>query len=79
LDEGGDIAVPDFRGQTMRDVTEECLRLGLEPVLVGSGLAVEETPQGGEKVRRGAKIIVRFGTPEEAAKSAKPAARKRHR
>ena len=79
LDEGGDIAVPDFRGQTMRDVTEECLRLGLEPVLVGSGLAVEETPQGGEKVRRGAKITVRFGTPEEAAKSAKPAARKRHR
>jgi len=79
LDEGGDIAVPDFRGQTMRDVTEECLRLGLEPVLVGSGLAVEETPQGGEKVRRGAKITVRFGTPEEAAKSAKPAAKKRHR
>jgi cell division protein FtsI (penicillin-binding protein 3) len=79
LDEGGDIAVPDFRGKTMRDVTEECLRLGLEPVLVGSGLAVEEAPQDGAKVRRGAKITVRFGTPEEAAKSAKPAAKKRHR
>jgi cell division protein FtsI (penicillin-binding protein 3) len=79
LDEGGDIAVPDFHGKTMRDVTEECLRLGLEPVLVGSGLAVEEAPQDGAKVRRGAKITVRFGTPEEAAKSAKPAAKKRHR
>jgi len=79
LDEGGDIAVPDFRRKTMRDVTEECLRLGLEPVLVGSGLAVEEAPQDGAKVRRGAKITVRFGTPEEAAKSAKPVAKKRHR
>src|SRR5258707_769881 len=68
LDEGGDIAVPDFRGKTMRDVTEECLRLGLEPVLVGSGLAVEEAPQDGATVRRGAKVTVRFGTPEEAAR-----------
>src|ERR1041385_3263206 len=39
LDEGGDIAVPDLRGKTMREATEMCLRLGLEPVLVGSGLA----------------------------------------
>jgi cell division protein FtsI (penicillin-binding protein 3) len=69
LDEGGDIAVPDFRGKTMRDVTEMCLRLGLEPVLVGSGLAVDESPTDGAKVRRGAKITVRFGTSEEAAKA----------
>ena len=69
LDEGGDIAVPDFRGKTMRDVTEMCLRLGLEPVLVGSGLAVDESPADGAKVRRGAKITVRFGTSEEAAKA----------
>ncbi len=68
LDEGGDIAVPDFRGKTMRDVTEMCLRLGLEPVLVGSGFAVYESPTDGAKVRRGAKITVRFGTSEEAAK-----------
>jgi len=31
LDEGGDIAVPDFRGKTVREVTETCLRLGLIP------------------------------------------------
>jgi len=79
LDEGGDIAVPDFRGKTMRDVTEMCLRLGLEPVLVGSGLAVEEAPQDGATVRRGAKITVRFGTPEEAAKAAKLAPKKMRR
>ena len=79
LDEGGDIAVPDFRGKTMRDVTEMCLRLGLEPVLVGSGLALEESPADGARVRRGAKLTVRFGTPEEAAKSAKLNARNRHR
>jgi len=75
LDEGGDIAVPDFRGKTMRDVTEMCLKLGLEPVLVGSGLAVDESPADGAKVRRGAKITVRFGTSEEAAKATGKAAK----
>jgi cell division protein FtsI (penicillin-binding protein 3) len=71
LDEGGDIAVPDFHGKTMRDVTEVCLSLGLEPILVGTGLAVDEAPADGAKVRRGAKITVRFGTPEEAARAKK--------
>jgi cell division protein FtsI (penicillin-binding protein 3) len=79
LDEGGDIAVPDFRGKTMRDVTEMCIQLGLEPVLVGSGLAVEESPSDGAKVRRGAKITVRFGTPEEATKATKSNGKKRLR
>jgi cell division protein FtsI (penicillin-binding protein 3) len=70
LDEGGDIAVPEFRGKTMRDVTEISLRLGLEPVLVGSGLAVDVAPASGAKVRRGAKITVRFDVPE-AVRNAK--------
>ena len=78
LDEGGDIAVPDFRGKTMRDVTEMCLRLGIEPVLVGSGLAVDESPSDGAKVRHGAKITVRFGTAEEAAKAIKLNRKSRH-
>jgi len=73
LDEGGDIAVPDFRGKAMRDVTEMCLRLGLDPVLIGSGLAVDVAPASGAKVRRGAKITVRFGEPDTAAKAAKKA------
>lgn len=62
MDEGGDIAVPDFSGKTMREVTEMCLRLGLDPVLVGSSLASNQTPPAGAKVRRGAKVTVQFGT-----------------
>jgi cell division protein FtsI (penicillin-binding protein 3) len=79
LDEGGEIAVPDFRGKTMRDVTEMCLRLGLDPVLVGSGLAVEQAPANGATVHRGAKITVRFGSSDEAAKLMKTSARNRRR
>jgi cell division protein FtsI (penicillin-binding protein 3) len=74
-DEGGEISVPDFAGKTMREVTEMCLRLGLEPVLVGSNLATEQTPGAGSKVRRGAKITVQFGTP--AAKPEKGHSRSR--
>lgn len=63
VDEGGDIQVPDFSAKTMRDVTETCLRLRLDPVLVGSGLAMNQTPAAGAKVRRGARISLQFGTP----------------
>jgi beta-lactam-binding protein with PASTA domain len=62
VDEGGDIAVPDFAGKTMREITEVCLRLGLDPVLVGSGVASEQTPEAGTKVRRGTKVTVEFAT-----------------
>jgi cell division protein FtsI (penicillin-binding protein 3) len=75
-DEGGDIAVPDFSGKTMREVTEMCLRLGLEPLLVGTNLAVEQRPEAGTVVRRGAKVTVQFGTPP--ARPAKAHARSRH-
>jgi len=60
LDEGGDIAVPDFKGKTMREVTDMCLRLGVNPVLVGSSLATQQVPAAGSKVRRGAKVTVQF-------------------
>jgi cell division protein FtsI (penicillin-binding protein 3) len=70
VDQGGEIEVPDFSGKTMREVTEICLRLGFEPVLVGSSLATEQSPAAGAKVRRGAKITVQFGTPVE--KNSKP-------
>jgi cell division protein FtsI (penicillin-binding protein 3) len=76
VDEGGDIQVPDFSGKTMRDVTETCFRLGLDPVLVGSGLATNQTPAAGAKVRRAAKITVQFGT--LAPKIPKPHQRVRH-
>src|SRR6266478_823466 len=75
-DEGGDISVPDFSGKTMREVTEMCLHLGLEPLLVGSNLAIEQRPEAGTQVRRGAKVTVQFGTPPPA-KLAKAHARSR--
>ena len=61
VDEGGDISVPDFTGKTMREVTEACLRLGLNPVLVGSRLASEQSPVAGSQVRHGSKVTVQFG------------------
>jgi len=76
VDEGGDIPVPDFSGKTMREVTETCLKLGLDPLLVGSGLAVSQAPASGMKMRRGAKLTVRFGAP--ASKIAKPRSKVRH-
>ena len=62
-DEGGDISVPDFAGKTMREVTQMCLRAGLEPVLVGSNLAADQFPGAGVRVKRGARVTVRFGRP----------------
>ena len=78
LDEGGDIAVPDFHGKTVRDVTETCLRLGLNPVLIGSSLAQDQSPAAGAKVRRGAKITVRFDATTPNKKSALSRAKNRN-
>ncbi len=76
-DEGGDIAVPDLRGKTMREVTQECLRLGLEPVLVGSGLAVDQSPSPAARVRRGGKAVVHFGAAApQTGKAQLPSGRK---
>jgi cell division protein FtsI (penicillin-binding protein 3) len=69
VDQGGDIAVPLLQGKTMRDVTSDCLRLGLDPVLVGTGVVTEQSPLPGAKVRRGSKIVVRFGAPQLAAQN----------
>ena len=78
-DEDTEISIPDFSGKTMRDVTEMCLRLGLDPVLVGTNLATEQTLGAGTQVRRGSRITVQFGTPDmkptatgNGFKSAKP-------
>jgi len=75
VDEGGEIEVPDFSGKTMREVTEACVRLGLEPVLVGTSLATNQMPAAGARVRRGAKVTVQFGA--TGPKIAKPHQRTR--
>ncbi len=76
VDEGGDIPVPDMSGKTMREVTEICVRLGLDPILVGSGLAINQKPAAESKLRRGAKVTVQFGAP--ALKIAKSKQKARH-
>jgi cell division protein FtsI (penicillin-binding protein 3) len=76
VDGGGDISVPDFSGKTMREVTATCLKLGLDPFLVGSGLAVNQAPRAGMQVRPGAKLTVQFGAP--SPKIARPKRRRRH-
>ncbi|HTA52428.1 MAG TPA: penicillin-binding transpeptidase domain-containing protein [Candidatus Acidoferrum sp.] len=57
----GAVVVPDLTGQSVRAVTEQCLRLGLVPSLIGSGMAVEQAPAAGAQVMRGSQVTVRFG------------------
>ncbi len=60
LDESNGVPVPSFEGQTVRAFVEECVRLGLSPVPVGAGIAVEQSPPSGTRVRAGSRIVVRF-------------------
>jgi cell division protein FtsI (penicillin-binding protein 3) len=55
------VLVPDLAGQTVRAVTEECSRRGLVPSLIGSGVALEQSPEAGTRVARGTRLAVRFG------------------
>jgi len=71
VEEGGDITVPDFTGKTMREVTEGCLKMGLNPVLVGTSLASHQIPAPGSKVRRGTKVTVEFGKAADLAAKAR--------
>jgi cell division protein FtsI (penicillin-binding protein 3) len=63
----GSIVVPNLSGQSVRDVTEACLRLGLVPSLIGSGVALQEFPEAGTNVLRGSRLTVWFGRPGEQA------------
>jgi cell division protein FtsI (penicillin-binding protein 3) len=78
LDEGGDIAVPDFHGKTVREVAETCLRLGLDPIVIGSSLAQDQSPAPRAKVRRGAKITVRFDAVTPNTKTGASRQKSRH-
>jgi cell division protein FtsI (penicillin-binding protein 3) len=60
LDESNGVPVPSFEGRTVRAFVEECMRLGLSPAPVGAGVAVEQTPSAGTRVRAGSRIVVRF-------------------
>ncbi|HEV2388493.1 MAG TPA: penicillin-binding protein [Candidatus Acidoferrales bacterium] len=56
----GMFAMPSLAGKTVRAATEECLRLGLDPVLEGSGVAVGQQPAAGAFVRPGTRVVVSF-------------------
>src|ERR1700677_3503830 len=71
ISEEDSVDVTDLTGKTVRGVTESCSRLGLIPELIGSGVAVEQTPDPGTRVQRGSSITVRFG---RAAAVVSPAA-----
>jgi cell division protein FtsI (penicillin-binding protein 3) len=58
----GDIAIPDFHGKSLRQVTEESLKAGLRLQSVGSGAAVEQMPEAGATVRPGSRVQVRFSS-----------------
>jgi cell division protein FtsI (penicillin-binding protein 3) len=60
--EGQAVTVPSLTGQSVRAVIEACSRLGLMPVLVGNGIALDQSPDAGTKVLPGAKVIVHFGS-----------------
>jgi cell division protein FtsI (penicillin-binding protein 3) len=55
------VEVPDLSGQTVRGVTETCSRLGLIPSLLGSGVALEQSPEPRARVIRSSTVTVRFG------------------
>ena len=64
------VMVPNLAGQSVRAVSETCSRLGLVPGLIGSGVAVEQSPESGAVVLRGSRVTVRFGRPGELVPAA---------
>jgi membrane peptidoglycan carboxypeptidase len=69
------VEVPDFSGQSVRGVTETCSRLGLIPSLLGSGVALEQSPEARTRVIRGSTVTVRFGrAAAELVPTTRPAA-----
>jgi cell division protein FtsI (penicillin-binding protein 3) len=60
LDDSPGVTIPSFSGMGLREVAEQCQRLGLELSVQGSGLAVEQVPSARTRVAPGSSIWVRF-------------------
>jgi membrane peptidoglycan carboxypeptidase len=56
----GEILVPDFSGQSMRQALVEAGKLGLEPVMTGSGRVFAQYPPSGSRVTSGARVQLRL-------------------
>ncbi len=54
------VIIPDFTGRSLRSVTYEAAKLGLQLDASGSGLAVKQSPGPHTTVAPGSKISVRF-------------------
>ncbi|MFZ0820394.1 MAG: penicillin-binding transpeptidase domain-containing protein [Candidatus Acidiferrales bacterium] len=65
--DGEAVALPSLAGKTVREVSEQCARLGIAPVLVGTGVALDQDPKAGTTVRRGSRVTVQFGRPAPVA------------
>jgi cell division protein FtsI (penicillin-binding protein 3) len=55
--------LPDFRGQTMREVLKGGTSLGIKVVVEGTGLAVGQTPEPGLPLDRVTQLKVNFSPP----------------
>lgn len=55
------VMVPKLVGQSVRSVIETCSRLGLDPSLIGEGVALQQFPDAGTGVPQGSQVTVRFG------------------
>ncbi len=53
-------AMPDFRGKSMRQVLRVMGKSDLNVKLIGSGRAVEQNPQPGQKIRASDQVWVKF-------------------
>jgi cell division protein FtsI (penicillin-binding protein 3) len=58
-----DHMIPDFTGQTMREVLRLGSELGLEMVLDGSGMAVKQVPEPGSPIDGVTAVVVSFEPP----------------
>jgi cell division protein FtsI (penicillin-binding protein 3) len=65
--EGQAVTVPKLVGQTVRSVTETCSRLGLMPILIGDGIATDQSPDAGTRVLPGTKVTVHFASGSQPA------------
>ncbi len=65
--EGQAVTIPRLTGQGVRAVIEACSRLGLTPVLIGDGVALDQSPDAGTKALPGTRVIVHFGRSADAS------------
>jgi cell division protein FtsI (penicillin-binding protein 3) len=60
LNDGPSIKIPDFTGLDQRVVARECVTIGLELTMSGSGLAVQQNPAAGTEAPEGSQVRVVF-------------------